>query len=167
MSIVVCPLSRLEDVVAERRPSHVITLLDPDHDVRLVGVPLERHLRIGVHDVAELVEGYEAPSLATVERILEFGRDWNPDDVMVVHCWAGVSRSTATAFVLACAKNPQADEREIARELRRSSPSAYPNPLIVALADALLGRDGRMIDALKEMGLPSGDSGPFELRSTW
>jgi predicted protein tyrosine phosphatase len=71
---------------------------------------------------------------------------------MVVHCYAGISRSTASAFAAACMLNPHRDEVSIARQIRAASPIAQPNRLIVSLADKALGRDGRMLRALDEMG---------------
>jgi predicted protein tyrosine phosphatase len=71
---------------------------------------------------------------------------------MVVHCFAGISRSTASAFAAACMLNPHRDEIAIARQIRTASPIAQPNRLIVSLADRALGRDGRMRRALDEMG---------------
>jgi predicted protein tyrosine phosphatase len=71
---------------------------------------------------------------------------------MVVHCWAGISRSTASAFAIACARDPDADELEVALAMRRASPSAFPNRRIVALADDILGRHGRMVAAVEAMG---------------
>ena len=67
----------------------------------------------------------------------------------MVHCYAGISRSTAGAFVTACALNPQRDEMTIARALRDASPTATPNIRIVSLADRMLGRDGRMVAAIR------------------
>ena len=64
----------------------------------------------------------------------------------------GISRSTASAFAAACALNPNRDEAEIAHNIRKASPSAFPNRLIVSLADRALGRDGRMLRALDEIG---------------
>ncbi len=71
---------------------------------------------------------------------------------MIVHCWAGISRSTASAFILACERNPQIDERSIALAMRKAARHAYPNRRIVALADDMLGRRGRMVDAVEAMG---------------
>ncbi len=71
---------------------------------------------------------------------------------MVVHCYAGISRSTAIAFAAACALNPHRDEFLIARQIRAASPIASPNRLIVSLADKALGREGRMLRALDEIG---------------
>jgi len=61
-------------------------------------------------------------------------------------------RSTAGAFVTACALNPRRDETAIARALRDASATAMPNIRIVTLADAMLGRDGRMIAAIRAIG---------------
>ena len=68
---------------------------------------------------------------------------------MVVHCFAGISRSTAGAFVAACALNPERDETQIAWEIRRASRTAQPNARIVSIADRLLKRDGRMVRAIE------------------
>jgi predicted protein tyrosine phosphatase len=72
--------------------------------------------------------------------------------LLVIHCFAGISRSTASAFTIACALNPNRDEVTIARQIRAASPSAYPNRRIVTLADQVLTRNGRMVAALEAMG---------------
>jgi predicted protein tyrosine phosphatase len=69
-----------------------------------------------------------------------------------MHCYAGISRSTAGAYVAACALNPRRDELAIARALRLASPTATPNYRIVALADQALGRAGRMTTAIEHIG---------------
>ena len=71
---------------------------------------------------------------------------------MLVQCWAGVSRSTAAAYVVACALEGEGREADVARRLREAAPFATPNPLIVALADAQLGREGRMVEAVAAIG---------------
>jgi predicted protein tyrosine phosphatase len=153
MTLIVCPLRYVEDLVAIRRPSHLITLLGPEeliHTPRCM--PAERHLRLGVHDIAYPMEGMTHPDSALVERILAFGRGWDETGPLLIHCWAGISRSTAAAYAIACERNPKADEFEIARRLRRASASAYPNRRIVALADDILDRRGRMLEAIEAIG---------------
>jgi predicted protein tyrosine phosphatase len=63
-----------------------------------------------------------------------------------------VSRSTAAAFIAACALAPERDELVIARAIRAASPTATPNGRLVALADEALGRKGRMISAIETIG---------------
>ena len=79
-------------------------------------------------------------------------RGWDRAEPMLIHCYAGVSRSTAAAFIAACALKPERDEFEVARALRAASPTATPNARLVALADAALGRDGRMSEAIAAIG---------------
>ena len=98
------------------------------------------------------MEGYTAPAEEHVARLIDFVGRWDRAAPMVVHCYAGISRSTAGAFVAACALNPERDEQQIAWEIRRASRTATPNPRIVSLADQLLKRDGRMIRAIETIG---------------
>ena len=80
------------------------------------------------------------------------GRDWNHEAPLVIHCWAGISRSTAAALISLCALNEEGVEGDIATAIRRASPTAMPNSLMVAIADDLLGRRGRMVDAVRAIG---------------
>jgi predicted protein tyrosine phosphatase len=103
-------------------------------------------------DISEPLDGFVAPSSDHIDRVLAFVRGWDRQAPLVVHCYAGISRSTASAFAAACALNPKRDEAEIAHSIRNASPTAFPNRLIVSLADRALGRDGRMLRALDEIG---------------
>jgi predicted protein tyrosine phosphatase len=152
-SLHVCPLSRLPETVAATGASHVLTLIN-------VGTPLERpavidaenHAVIGVSDIAEARDGHVLPAEEHVARVLDFVRAWPREKPLVIHCYAGISRSTAAAFIAACALAPERDEVAIADALRAASPSATPNPLFVAVADRMLGRDGRMVAAIARIG---------------
>lgn len=170
MAVIVAPLSFVELVARTRRPSHVLTLLDPDHHVPTPqGIAPERHLRIGCHDIVDETHGLQRPDETVVEQVLAFGRSWDAERPVLVHCWAGISRSTASAFVLTCERNPDTPESVIAGELRSRSRWASPNRRIVALADDLLGRGGRMVDAVDAIGRgePAAESRPFELPARW
>ena len=122
-----------------------------------------------MHDICDAAEGLVCPDETVVEDLVAFGRDWTGQAPIVVHCWAGISRSTASAFTLACARNPDADERAIAEEIRRRSAYATPNRRIVALADDLLGRRGRMVDAAAAIGRGeiAFEGLPFEIAADW
>jgi predicted protein tyrosine phosphatase len=84
---------------------------------------------------------------------------------MVIHCWAGISRSTASAFAALCVLRENESEMELAQELRRASPSATPNRLITTLVDEHLGRQGRMVKAVESIGRGANayEGKPFEL----
>ena len=116
-------------------------------------------------DITDPIEGYVVPAEEHVGDLLRFVRAWDRAAPLVVHCYAGISRSTAGAFVTACALNPQRDETKIARALRDASPTAMPNMRIVSLADRMLGRDGRMVTAIRAIGpgMAAYASEPFRL----
>jgi len=149
----VCSLSRLHETVEATGARHVVTLLK---DVELVqrpcGISPENHLVLGMDDITLPLEGYTAPADEHVSKLIAFVRGWDRAAPLVMHCYAGISRSTAAAYVAACALNPQRDERAIARKLRLASPTATPNFRIVALADRALARAGRMTTAIEEIG---------------
>ncbi|MGQ0682387.1 tyrosine phosphatase family protein [Bradyrhizobium sp.] len=149
----VCSLAALPETVRSTGASHVLTVMaNVEQVARPVSVLPANHLKVSMDDITEHVDGFNAPCEAHVEKVLAFVRDWDRAAPMVVHCYAGISRSTASAFAAACLLNPQKDEVAIARAIRAASPIASPNRLIVSLADRLLGRDGRMLRALDEMG---------------
>jgi predicted protein tyrosine phosphatase len=149
----VCSLARLQETVASTGARHVVSLLGREDNLsRPATILPENHLWLQLHDISVPLEGYVTPEAGHVEQLIAFVRRWRRDTPLVVHCYAGVSRSTAAAFVSVCALNPHSEERTIASALRRASPTATPNTRIVALADRLLGRDGRMIEAVEAIG---------------
>ncbi|UTP37999.1 hypothetical protein M9M90_12215 [Phenylobacterium sp. LH3H17] len=152
MTLIVCGLAEVPAIIAARRPSHMITLLDPASMIETPAGFADRHLRLGVNDIAEPMEGMVLPHEGLVADLLAFGRTWDESAPMIVHCWAGISRSSASAFVLACERNPDVPERTIALAMRRAARHAYPNRRIVAIADDMLSRRGRMVDAVEAMG---------------
>src|ERR1700743_3064053 len=133
--------------------SHILTVMGKvEQVVRPESVLAANHLKVSVDDITEPMDGYVMPSEVHVEQVLNFVRGWDRAAPLVVHCYAGVSRSTASAFAAACMLNPPRDEIAIARQIRAASPIAQPNRLIVGLADKALGREGRMLRALDQMG---------------
>ena len=134
-----------------------------DRPVERAGRQPSQFLRM--HDISEPRDGHNAPGAEHVENLLGFVRGWDRATPLVVHCWAGISRSTAAAFVSVCALKPERDEREIALAIRRASPTATPNIRIVAFADTMLDRQGRMVAAIEAIGRgASADEGvPFRL----
>jgi predicted protein tyrosine phosphatase len=149
----VCSLAALPDTVRRTGASHILTVMANVEQVqRPESVNPANHLKVAMDDIIEPMDGYVAPSDEHIEKVLAFVRGWDRNAPLVIHCYAGVSRSTASAFAAACALNPHRDEMEIARKIRAASPIASPNRLIVSLADKALGREGRMLRALDEIG---------------
>ncbi len=152
-TIHVSSLGNLRGVANMLPAYHLLTLLSPSagDDSTLQELTPVRRLHLAFHDVMEDRPDFIAPNHETVLAILDFGRHWMHDVPMLIHCWAGISRSSAAAYMLACDDNPGL-ESDIADELRRRAPFATPNRLMVALADDMLGRQGRMVDAIDRIG---------------
>jgi predicted protein tyrosine phosphatase len=151
--IVVCPLNAVEAQIARHGASHLVSLLGPEHMIETpASISAERHLRLSLHDISMPMEGYTAPGEEHVMHLVEFIRAWDRAAPMIIHCWAGISRSTAAAFTAQCIFHPERAELELAQQLRSASPVATPNRLIVAGADAILGREGRMCAAIEAIG---------------
>jgi predicted protein tyrosine phosphatase len=149
----VCSLARLPATVEETGARHIVTLInDQTKVVRPACVAIDDHLFLPMHDIAAEMEGYNAPAEAHVHKLLGFVQRWPRKAPLVVHCWAGVSRSSAGAFITACALNPRRSEEAIARAIRDASATASPNVRLVALADEILDRQGRMIAAVEAIG---------------
>ena len=149
----VCPLSKVETTVAATNAYRLLSLLAPGTLMTRPAVIAEsNHLLLSLHDITEPQEGMTPPGLPHMETLLDFARRWDRAKPLVVNCYAGISRSTASAYIIAAALQPTRDERELARALRRASPTATPNIRLVALADEMLGRDGRMVEAVQSIG---------------
>ena len=165
----VTPLSALSTVTATLHSYDLLTLLSPDHPETDWSVfSCERHVRLAFHDIVEPMPGLVVPDRDIMRAVLEFGRNSQSQRALLIHCWAGISRSSAAAFAIACDRN-RGFERDIAAELRRRSPSATPNRLMVRLADDLLARDGRMVEAIESIGrgAEAREGEPYQLPLQW
>lgn len=152
-TIVVTPLRTLPEVIKTYKPSHLITLLSDKHMIETPAeIPQANHLRLEFSDITAPETGLTMPGKSHVERLLAFGHGWSGSAPLISQCWAGVSRSMAAAYILMCDMAGEGSEYAIARKMRDTAPQANPNRLLVALADQIMGREGRMIDAVEDMG---------------
>ncbi len=162
----VCSLARLHDTVAETRASHMVTLLRLiDRVERPTSIVEANHLILGMDDIMTPMDGYTHPAEEHVHDLIRFVQRWDRRAPLVMHCYAGISRSTAGAFITACALNPGRDEATIVQAIRKSSATAAPNIMLVGHADRILGRNGRMIAAVETLGpgRPAPEGEPFRL----
>jgi predicted protein tyrosine phosphatase len=152
-TIFVSPLSLVQTTVLDAQVSHLVTLINGE---TLIDTPpsigRERHLRLSMNDISEPRDGLVVPCEDHVAELIQFTRDWDQKAPLLIHCWAGISRSTAAAFISLCALNPETDEGSLAQALRLASPTATPNRRLVALADKVLARQGRMTAAVEKIG---------------
>ncbi len=151
-TIHVCPLSRLPATLAASGARSVVTLLARDFPATLPSLRGLRHLALDMADVAAPRDGHVLPNEVHMADLVAFVTAWDRRAPLLIHCYAGVSRSTAAAFATLAALCPGTGEAELANRLRSASPSATPNARIVALADLALGRAGRMVGAIRAIG---------------
>lgn len=149
-AIHVAPLGAVGEVARRLSAYDLVTLLSPDTDAAaLAALTPRRRLHLTFHDITAPRDGLIAPNAAMMAALLDFGRARAAP--LLIHCWAGVSRSSAAAYILACDARP-GRERELAAALRENAPFATPNALMVRLADDLLKRDGAMVAAIAAIG---------------
>lgn len=151
MRLIGCPALTFADVCGECSPSHIVLLASPG-SAPPEAPPGPRLLSLAFNDIEAERPGLVPPRSADVEAILAFGRSWEGGSPLLASCQAGVSRSTAALFVIACDRRPDLPEAVIADQLRAAAPCATPNPLLVSLADRILGRRDRMIRAVAAIG---------------
>ncbi len=151
--LVVCPLSQLEKTIQLHRPREMITLMSPGAVLaRPSTISPENHYSLTFNDITEPREGYIPPVAADILTIIKIAEHWEQKHPLLIHCQMGISRSTAAAFITACSLLPKKDELQLALLLRKLSPSATPNKLMIALADNILNCNGRMIKAIESIG---------------
>src|SRR4249920_2525540 len=98
--LLISPFSLVEETVRRFGPSHLLTLMVEPYVPTPASILPERHLRLSVHDIVEPSEGSVAPDQSHIADMLAFAKDWDRSAPFLVHCWAGISRSTAAAYIL-------------------------------------------------------------------
>ncbi|MBT6430920.1 MAG: protein tyrosine phosphatase [Rhodospirillaceae bacterium] len=147
----------MEERAVEMGATHILSLLGIEGAPQTpVGIDPARHLHIEVDDVPASYAGDIEPTVEHVRELLEFARIWNRQGPMFVHCYAGVSCSTAAALSILCHYNP-GREMEAAEALRLAAPHAKPNLKIIAIADDIMALDNRLVDAVAAIGAGSYD----------
>jgi predicted protein tyrosine phosphatase len=136
------PLSTARRIVSILEPAAA-----PPPELR--DLPGDMLLTLRFDDVIAPGGRYRAPTHTDIERLLRFDRDHDIRDTLVIHCTAGISRSTA-AFAILLAQRHPSTEAAIFAELRAIRPQAWPNSLMIALADDILGARGCFMRELRE-----------------
>lgn len=139
----VCSKSQVYERVKKIDATHLITMLDPDdHMYKPVSIKQENHLFLKFED-EESDEHLLAPTMLHCQRILDFGEKLPDDAITVVHCFAGISRSTAAALALHVQRHHDIDAARA--WLAKDRPQAMPNMLMAQHFDKLLGMNGKFL----------------------
>lgn len=153
--ITVCGIEELAGH-CETGVSHVLSILDPGWPVPPAFGAFGGHERLELrfNDVIEEAAGSEPPQPEHVAALLAFGRDLlaepREDAHLLVHCHAGISRSTASMTLMLAQALPERPAAEIVEEVLRIRSKAWPNLRIIEIGDAMLGRGGTLVEAVSE-----------------
>jgi predicted protein tyrosine phosphatase len=151
--LLVAPLSSLAAALDAHAPSHLVSLLSPENMIATPpGFPAAMHLKLAINDIVDPKQGTVPPAREHIDALLAFSRSWDARQPLLIHCWAGISRSMASAYTILCDRLGPGSEIQVARAMRQRAPHAQPNRLLVQHADDALGRGGRMLAALEHMG---------------
>lgn len=150
----ICGIEELDREIDERI-SHVVSIGDPGWPANpaLDRIAPGRVHRFRFNDVIAAIEGHDrVPEPRDIVRLLEAGEKIRADDPthLLVHCQMGVSRSSAATLILLTQDHP-GREHDVGRRISRQRPQAWPNSLMLELADAELGRNGALIEAGREI----------------
>ncbi|MFB2551089.1 tyrosine phosphatase family protein [Ensifer soli] len=158
-AIVVSPLARIAEMAVRHGCRDMLSLLARGQAFHRPGViAAARHRVIDVNDMtadagqADTAAGLILPADHHVAAIIDFARRWDKQAPLLIHCWMGVSRSPAAAVIAGLAVAPETGDAALAAALRRASPHATPNSLMIAIADRLLGRGGALVEAIAAIG---------------
>jgi predicted protein tyrosine phosphatase len=134
--------------------THVLSILDPNwpEPEAFRAYTPHRRLELRFHDIIDPAPGWIMPRQQDVERLLAFGRDLVRETVsgdahLLIHCHAGLSRSTAAAALLLVQARPDRPATEALAAVAALRPRAWPNLRLVELGDVLLGRNGEIVAA--------------------
>lgn len=131
----------------EDKHSHYISLLGPKEHCLKKGTT---HLRVDFDDVEkDSGGGWVVPTREHVDAILAHTKDLTDTDDLLVHCMAGISRSTAAAIGICCQHGMSpadalAHVRAIREPTLKKGYMVLPNRLIIRHFDDALGLNGEL-----------------------
>jgi len=153
--LTVCGIEELEGH-REARVGHVLSILDPGHPDPTAFADYDPHHRtiLRFHDIIEPVPGMILPRREDMQAIVAFGEEpvtAEGEGHLLIHCHLGISRSTAAMVTMLTLARPDETEDAIVARLQAIRPHAWPNARMVGFADEILGRGGRLSDAVSRL----------------
>jgi predicted protein tyrosine phosphatase len=152
MKITICGIAELAEH-CQAGVTHVLSILDPGWPDPPAFNDFDPHHRVAFrfNDIIAETPGEILPTREDVALLLEYGREVmaaGRDAHLLIHCHAGVSRSTAAATLLLAQAEPARPAEEIFAEISRLRPRAWPNLLILEHGEEALGRSGEIAPAV-------------------
>lgn len=144
MPFAICGVSEVP-AFATTSLDHIVSIRGDDQhapDLRAFDLAATKVHRFVFDDTGDPSNG-RAPTEAAIEQLLSVYATTRLEDRILFHCFAGVSRSSAAAFIwLAYHGVPWGIAYEWVVKVR--GPFVCPNQLMVAHADKLMGHGGKL-----------------------
>lgn len=152
MKITICGIAELGQH-CEAGVTHVLSILDPHwpDPEAFNDFPSHRREALRFNDVIAPAPEIVAPDESHVAQLLAFGRDVEvagPLAHLLIHCHAGISRSSAAATLLLAQETPSLPAADIFNEIARLRPRAWPNLAMLEIGEVTLGRHGEFTAAV-------------------
>lgn len=153
------------DRFAGAQVTHLLSLEDPHTPKTTPAWFKGEHVQLHLHDLdtpggANTLQSV-VPTKEHVREILRVGAAClttaqakaasSPQVHLLIHCYAGISRSTAAAFAITTQAVGVEHAEDALAFVLQIRPEAFPNPLIVRHADRLLDGKGKLIAALEPL----------------
>lgn len=121
----------------------IIGLLEPSDRYQPVITDKPYHLE-RFHDIESPLRKYILPEKEHIERVLNFSKDFNDDDRVLIHCQAGISRSSAVCILVLIQHGMTIKEAfDHTISIRETM---CPNRLILSYGDELLVMNGEIVN---------------------
>jgi predicted protein tyrosine phosphatase len=139
MELHICGLDEVTHIKKNRKVNKILSLTEfvvPPYVGEGIG---SGHTQILVEDIEHFtnVDDRFPPNSKVIDTIIAFGRSLKEDDVALIHCFAGISRSTAAALIIMVDKG--FDPEEAGKFIRQIRSIAAPNRMLCKLADQYFG----------------------------
>jgi predicted protein tyrosine phosphatase len=102
-----------------------------------------RHLHVTVDDVNYPTPHWLCPELSHLQQVLEFTKDLTTDDRLLVHCLAGISRSTSIAIGILIQHGM--DYREAFERVETVRACLIPNRMFIQHIDDHFSLNGQLV----------------------
>jgi len=142
MKIIISPLSLASKMIEKYNVNYIISILSPGESFPVFNdIKNTNHLKLSFNDITCQKKNLIEPALYHVENILNFSKKCSKNETLLIHCYAGISRSTAVALILYSYYKKDIKADFIAKKFRSLSPFANPNSLLLKLGDHLIGNN--------------------------
>jgi len=155
----ICAAADLDEY-CYRGVTHILSIDSPEFTTPTPDWFSGVHKNVFFHDVLSRAEAdalsAREPTAAIIREVLEYGRECLIESRagpthLIIHCTYGASRSPAAAYAILCLWLGKDREVQAKDLLLRIRPEAVPNILVIAYADKLLRREGKMVEAIQAL----------------